>query len=175
MRAADAPRAGWYPDPENATRLRWWDGLDWTDIRRAPPSDIELLRQEQQSLDVQSIQESIQSSATAQRTMARTDSQQIITEVRQAARDEVNRAADLFSQRTQAAVRSVTPLVTEYSNRLIRWIKFAAVVATVLLVAWFVFQVVAQASFFEWLGDRIDELFDDEQGAAVAPAPPLHP
>src|SRR5262245_10003853 len=22
--------AGWYPDPSNATQLRWWDGVAWT-------------------------------------------------------------------------------------------------------------------------------------------------
>ena len=48
-----------------------------------------------------------------------------------------------------------------------RWIRFAAIVAVVLLVAYFVFQVVAQASLFEWIGDRIDNLTDDQNGAAI--------
>ncbi|MEJ6721879.1 DUF2510 domain-containing protein, partial [Ilumatobacter sp.] len=46
MRIIDAPREGWYPDPDGRQRLRWWDGLDWTDIRRAPPSSAELTRAE---------------------------------------------------------------------------------------------------------------------------------
>lgn len=32
--------AGWYPDPENATQLRWWDGANWTDsVHVAPPQE----------------------------------------------------------------------------------------------------------------------------------------
>lgn len=27
------PAAGWYPDPDNATQSRWWDGTAWTDNR----------------------------------------------------------------------------------------------------------------------------------------------
>jgi Protein of unknown function (DUF2510) len=29
------PPAGWFPDPERAQLLRWWDGVNWTD-RTAP-------------------------------------------------------------------------------------------------------------------------------------------
>lgn len=32
------PVAGWYPDPEDATAERWWDGAGWTDHRR--PSTV---------------------------------------------------------------------------------------------------------------------------------------
>ena len=28
--------AGWYPDPADATQIRWWDGTQWTDQRSAP-------------------------------------------------------------------------------------------------------------------------------------------
>lgn len=30
--------AGWYPDPNDATRDRYWDGQDWRDARPRPPA-----------------------------------------------------------------------------------------------------------------------------------------
>lgn len=32
--APAAPSAGWYLDPDDDTLLRWWDGSDWTDLRK---------------------------------------------------------------------------------------------------------------------------------------------
>ena len=40
MRVADAPPPGWYPDPEGGSRLRWWDGTDWSDRYRPRPPEI---------------------------------------------------------------------------------------------------------------------------------------
>ena len=172
MRKADAPAPGWFPDPQNPTRLRWWDGEDWTDIRRAPPSDAEVQRYEELQRLMSPRTPQVQPPAPAYQdpnaVLTRQDSQQIITEVRNAARAEVDRAAELFTQRANQAVSQVTPLISDYTNRLIRLIKVVAVIAIVLLVAYFVFQVVAQASFFEWIGDRIDNWTNDDEGGLGA-------
>ena len=77
------------------------------------------------------------------------------------ARQELDRAAEQFSQRATTAVRSFTPLVTEYTSKLLRWVKIALGFATALFIAWLLFQAIASQSFFEWLGDRIDNLTED--------------
>ncbi len=174
MRRIDAPTAGWYPDPESRTNLRYWDGLDWTDARRSPPSAAELLSYEQREAFeaahryvAPQMESAAQAARGAQGWVASGDSQQIVDDVRRAARGEVDRAADLFSQRARQMQRDIVPLVSEYTNRIVRWIRFAAIVAVVLLVAYFVFQVVAQASLFEWIGDRIDNFTDDQNGLSA--------
>jgi len=166
MRRIDAPSAGWYPDPQSRTRLRWWDGLDWTDVRRAPPSSAELDSYEEQTSS-EAAQET--RSLTVPAGYSRADSQQVIEDVRSATRDEVDRAADLLERRARALTAEIVPLISQYSNRAVRWIRFAAIVATILLIAWFVFQVVAQASMFEWIGDRIDNITDNQTGTGLDP------
>ncbi len=89
------------------------------------------------------------------------DASQIIAEVRNVARQEIDRAAQEFSHRADTAVRSVSPLISEYTNQFKRWFRRALIIATLAVIAYFVFQVVAQASFFDWLGDRIDNLNDE--------------
>jgi hypothetical protein len=173
MRRVDAPRAGWYPDPEDRMRLRYWDGLDWTDARRSTPSSAELLSYEQRDARAAAHQyvppSAVATGAALANRAGSAESQQIVEEVRRAARGEVDRAADLFSQRARQMQRDFVPLVSEYTNRVVKWIRFAAIVAVVLLVAYFVFQVVAQASLFEWIGDRIDNLTDENGAAAITP------
>lgn len=35
------PAAGWFPDPQDASRLRWWDGHAWGDATRVLPTQPE--------------------------------------------------------------------------------------------------------------------------------------
>jgi hypothetical protein len=161
MRYVDAPRAGWYPDPESRTSLRWWDGFDWSEIRRAPPSNVELIagEAEHDERDLVAAGQQVATAVTSR--MNQRDNQQLVDEVRIAARQEVDRAAQEFSDRATTAVRRVAPLISEYTNRLTKWVRRAAILAIVLLTAYFVFQVVVQASFIDWIGDRIDNVTDE--------------
>ncbi len=34
--STDGPAQGWYTDPHNASRLRWWDGTAWTEHVHPP-------------------------------------------------------------------------------------------------------------------------------------------
>lgn len=155
---ADAPAAGWYPDPEGGSRLRWWDGTDWTAHYRPRPTEAELLRLRAATPVRSEPLGGAVAPAGERRALARSEVETIVAEVRQAARSEVERAADLFTQRARSATRELQPLVSEYTNRILRWLRIALVVLVVLVIAWFVFEAVAKATFFDWLGERIDRL-----------------
>lgn len=162
MRNVDAPQAGWYPDPRGRTRLRWWDGLDWTEIYRAPPSDAELIAAEENRAFFAENQGIAQGEARIRESAAnRRDTQDIIAEVRSVARSEVDRAAQEFSNRATSAIRGYQPLVTEYTSKLFRWIRIISVIVVLILIGWLAFQIFAQVSLFDWVGDRIDNLTDD--------------
>jgi hypothetical protein len=89
------------------------------------------------------------------------NSAQIVEQVRLAARSEAERAAQMFANQARSATRSLTPLISEYTNKFTRLLKQLAVVAILVVVAWFVFQAWANMSLFDWIGDRIDNLSDN--------------
>ena len=155
MRVQDAPPPGWYPDPQGGARLRWWEGTDWSDRYRSPPTP-----------GVEELRRSFEQAAhtVEQRSggygVSRQETDEIINQVRMAARAEIDRAADMFSRQAAAATNSLTPLIEQYTNRAVTLFKRIAVVLVLLLIAWVAFQIFAQASLFEWIGDRIDNLVD---------------
>jgi Protein of unknown function (DUF2510) len=162
VRLADAPPAGWYPDPRGGTRLRWWDGSDWTENYRVRPTDFEVAGRA-----VGTTTTAARRSAASQLPDAveaagavRRDTEAIISEVRKVARSEVERAADIFSARARAAAREIQPLVTQYSMKFMRPFKIASVILVIAFVGWVVFQFIVQQSFYDWVGDRIDNLTD---------------
>jgi hypothetical protein len=165
MRVADAPQPGWYPDPAGGVRLRWWDGTDWSDDFRSRPSVGQLLLADKARLAARQAARTAEGLAEPRLppgagALSRADTAEIISQVRQAARLEAERAADLFTQRARAATKEIQPLITEYTSKILRWIRIGAVIVVALLVGWILFQVIAQVSFFEWLGDRIDNVSD---------------
>jgi hypothetical protein len=158
---ADAPPPGWYPDPEGGARLRWWHGTDWSDRYRPPPTEAELHRiagLAATSDRPAATPAGAPTTSGERRAVARSEVEAIVAEVRQAARSEVQRAADVFSQRARAATRELQPLVTEYTNRIVRWLRIIVIIVILAVIAWFVFEAIAQVTFFDWLGERIDNL-----------------
>lgn len=173
MRVEDAPPAGWYPDPEGGSRLRWWEGTDWGDRFRAPPTPSESERREQSYAYTQEHEAEASNQQFDPRfgTMSRQNSEAIVNQVRMAAREEAERAAQSFAQQARSVTGSITPLITEYTNKVIKWFRILSIIAVILVIGWIAFQLFAQVSMFEWIGDRIDNLtdnLDDESGLAAA-------
>jgi hypothetical protein len=174
MRVEDAPPAGWYPDPSGTSRLRWWEGTDWSDQWRAPPTPgvVEIRREYELEHGMRELDASDEApwsphAPTVQYGgMSRADSEALVQQIRVAARQEVERAAGAFGREARSAADSIGPLITTYTSKLMRWVRLLSTVAVIIFVAWLAFQIFAQASLFEWIGDRIDNL-TDENGLGV--------
>jgi len=163
MKVEDAPPAGWYPDPDGGSRLRWWEGTDWSDRYRAPPTRSEVDRRALTSAthdeDHQVHLEDYQLPQVASR--SRRDTDAMVEQVRLAARAEADRAAQMFGAQARAAAGQVQPLITQYTSRITRWIRILSVVAILLLIVWLAFQIFVEVTLFDWIGDRIDNITDN--------------
>lgn len=161
MRRADAPPPGWYPDPTGGSQLWWWDGLDWTDHRRAPPNPGLAQVEEHVATAEREVAERrprSQGDTRASVTRTRDETAAIMAEVRKVAREEVDRGVDRLSDRARDATRRLEPLISQYGDRVMRWIRNVGIVAIALLVLWMLLQTFAQASLMDWLGERVDNL-----------------
>lgn len=156
MKLEDAPPAGWYPDPLGGGRLRWWAGTDWTDEYRAPSTATERNTALRAALEAAPSDPVVPAARELRRSARDTD--RIVSQVRDATREEVTRAANLFTRRAQTLITQSRSMVAEHAAVFLRWLKIAIVLGAILVIAWFIFQFIAQVTLFEWLGDRLDNV-----------------
>jgi hypothetical protein len=169
MKVSEAPRAGWYPDPEGGTRLRWWDGSDWADRYRLRPQLL---------LEAQPVAPPVAPTPGANQpydmsqfgnpAQMQAQTAAVVQQVRQAAREEAQRAAQNFEARARQLTGEIPPLISQYEHKFMRWFKVALMLSFIVLLAWFIWSVYAQKGLFDWLGDRIDHLTDDSNASALA-------
>lgn len=168
MRIEDAPPAGWYPDPEGGSRLRWWEGADWSDRYRPRPVEnyVESVIRQAKDSGTEGSHRWVPDAPGLGNSNVNT--QAVVDQVRQAARQEAERAAQMFGREARSAASSFQPLISEYTSKFTRLFRRIAILVVVVAIAWFAFQVFAQKSMFDWIGDRIDNISDNlnEQNGA---------
>ena len=153
MRLVDAPSPGWYPDPERRSKLRWWEGDDWSDDYRPVPSSAVMARLEAAAEEPEPTER-----PWVNDTAPVVDASEIAAQVRSATRREVDRAAREISQSVEASIARAKPALLAFIAKVLRWVRIGVITAAVLVIAWFVIQFIAQATFLSWLGDRIDNI-----------------
>lgn len=171
MRRADAPPPGWYPDPTGGARLWWWDGLDWTDHRRSPPTTgltgaVDETGPPRTDTATEAGRTPLKSQVRTTAPRARDETAELMAEVRRVARDEVDRGVRRVSDSARDATRRLEPLISQYGDRVLGWIRNLGIVAIALVVLWVVLQAFVQTSVLDWIGERIDTLFG---GGATPP------
>ena len=82
----------------------------------------------------------------------------IAAQVRSATRREVDRAAREISQTVEATIARARPALLAFIAKVVRWVRIGVITGAVLVIAWFIIQFIAQATFLNWLGDRIDNI-----------------
>lgn len=170
MKVDDAPPPGWYPDPEGGSRLRWWEGTDWSDRYRPRPTSggtpVPPPPVGGSPPGVPGVPGHLPAG-----TYGRAEVDQIVEQVRQAARSEAERAATMFGHQARSITSDIAPLITEYTNKFVRLLKIFAWIGILLLIGWIAFQIFAEVTLFDWIGDRIDNLTDNLGDSGAPPGP----
>lgn len=173
MRTTDAPPAGWYPDPTGGTQLWWWDGRDWTDHRRAPPTPAAPGDDDPAPGDAEEEPHTPrQRRRVTPSAPSRDRTAELMAEARKVAREEIDRAVDRIATEARDATRRLEPLISQYGDRAMRWVRNAGLIVVAVVVLWIVLQAVAQTSLLNWIGDRIDNLVEAPAGVAATLVPP---
>lgn len=177
MNRADAPVAGWYPDPGQRTRLRWWDGSDWSDHRRVGPRPADLLEPGEDPAAKRSwstaasapapgrevdITSAASAAGRAASGLSREDTSAIVAEVRRATRGELDRATSRLAEQAGSLRTQLEPMIQDYGRRFFRWARRPAVIAIAVYVLYVVATAQLQTSLFDWLGEQVDKVIDPD-------------